>query len=174
MEVLYTLEYNEKFPKPYIFLAGPTPRSKSVESWRPEALELFKTLEFLGTIFIPEPRHGWDNNMFSGEEGKISYDWKIIIDWELEHLEKADVILFWIPREIDAMPAFTTNVEFGFWLKSDKAMYGRPDWAPKNGYLDYLYYKTCKRKPHNNLEDLVADSINRGEVKIALAAERNL
>jgi hypothetical protein len=38
--------------------------------------------------------------------------------WEREGLIKASVIFFWIPRGLPDMPAFTTNVEFGYWLHS--------------------------------------------------------
>ena len=35
---------------PSIFLAGPTPRSRHVISWRPEALDLLRCLGFAGTV----------------------------------------------------------------------------------------------------------------------------
>ena len=38
--------------------------------------------------------------------------------WDREGLIKASVIFFWIPRGLPDMPAFTTNVEFGYWLHS--------------------------------------------------------
>ena len=36
------------------------------------------------------------------------------------------------------MPAFTTNVEFGMWLRSGKVVLGAPDDAPKLRYLRHL------------------------------------
>src|SRR6266511_3357557 len=44
--------------QPSLFLAGPTPRSADVPSWRPEALNLLRGLGFAGTVLVPE-RRGW-------------------------------------------------------------------------------------------------------------------
>ena len=38
--------------------------------------------------------------------------------WERIALTDATVILFWVPRKLPDMAAFTTNVEFGYWLHS--------------------------------------------------------
>ncbi len=142
---------NNKFS---IFLAGPTPRSTDVKSWRKEAIEILKKLELRGgvDIYIPEPKTGKfsDNLAYSD-----------IIEWEHEHLERADVILFWVPRELKTMPAFTTNVEFGMYLKSGKIVYGRPDDAPNNRYLDYIYSKNYDAKPFNNLEDALKECVSK-------------
>jgi len=128
-----------------IFLAGPTPRSAEVESWRPHALELLETkLNFDGTVLVPEHRH-WDRK----------YDFLTQVEWEWEGLENCDCILFWVPRELKTMPAFTTNVEFGSYVRSGRALYGRPDNSPKNDYLDWLYTKVTGNKPHNNLFKLL-------------------
>ena len=37
------------------------------------------------------------------------------------------------------MPAFTTNVEFGYYVRNPKVVYGRPDSAEKMKYLDRLF-----------------------------------
>jgi hypothetical protein len=55
-----------------IFLAGPTPRDKSVPSWRPDALECLKRLGFDGIVYIPECSNG---------QAKINYDAQA--EWEL-------------------------------------------------------------------------------------------
>ncbi len=128
-----------------IFLAGPTPRSRDVKSWRPEALEILeKKLNFTGTVLVPEHRN-WD----------YDYDFLSQVEWEWEGLNTCDCIVFWIPRELKTMPAFTTNVEFGSYVRSGRALYGRPDGSPKNGYLDWLYEKVTDNKPHNNLFKLL-------------------
>ena len=59
------------------------------------------------------------------------------------------------------MPAFTTNVEFGYWLHSGKVLYGRPDNARKIKYLDWLYKVDTNLNPYNNIEDLLLSSINK-------------
>ena len=57
------------------------------------------------------------------------------------------------------MPAFTTNVEFGYWLHTGKVLYGRPDEAKKIKYLDWLYKTDMNIEPFNNLEDLLINSV---------------
>lgn len=107
-----------------IFLAGPTPREQSVPSWRPEALRIIDTFGFDGTVFVPEDGDG---------STRFSYDDQI--EWELRALHSATVILFWIPRELTDMPAFTTNVEFGLFAARRNIVMGHPRAAPKMTYL---------------------------------------
>lgn len=57
------------------------------------------------------------------------------VSWETEHLEKATVVLFWIPRDLEELPGFTTNIEFGEYMKSGKIVIGSPLDAPKMSYL---------------------------------------
>ena len=124
-----TLVYsNEEAPEAFeqsIFLAGPTPRSDDVESWRGEAVEELKAQGYTGVVFIPEAR--------SGE----SYpDYNDQVEWEARCLNMSDCILFWVPRELETMPAFTTNVEFGKWQAHHlKVVFGCPKDAPKTRYL---------------------------------------
>jgi hypothetical protein len=47
----------------------------------------------------------------------------------------ADAIVFWVPRDLAVLPAFTTNVEFGLWADSGKAVLGYPSEAAKMGFL---------------------------------------
>ena len=42
----------------------------------------------------------------------------------------------------------TTNVEFGYWLHTGKALYGRPDDAKKIKYLDWLYKTDTNKSPY--------------------------
>lgn len=150
MQVVYVDGEQPEIKDPSIFLAGPTPRNKDVPSWRPEALELFQEYEFNGQIFVPE-----------NGDGKSQYEYLNQVEWEWNHLHGATVIMFWVPREISNMPAFTTNVEFGFYLckKPDRCIYGRPPWAAKKGYLDWLFAKNTGRMPENELRTTVAMSI---------------
>lgn len=61
------------------------------------------------------------------------------------------------------MPAFTTNVEFGYWLHTGKILYGRPDDARKIKYLDWLYETNMNSKPYNSLEELLIESKNKAD-----------
>ena len=129
-----------------IFLAGPTPRSKETVSWRPEAIEILNKLDFDGIVYIPE---------YGINVGDIDNDKQFA--WELEALEEATTIVFWVPRKLPEMPAFTTNVEFGYWLRNKKVVYGRPDGAEHVGYLDRLYKFSTNKNPVNNLEQLLKE-----------------
>ena len=133
MHIVYT---GEPFPEKVVksmFLAGPTPRSVDVKSWRPEALEILKKLGYDGHIFVPEWREG------PAEEKDFSYEGQI--NWETDGLNRADKIIFWVPRNLETMPALTTNVEWGTWHDSGKVVFGAPPHAPKNKYLKLMAEK---------------------------------
>ena len=110
-----------------MFLAGPTPRSNDVASWRPEALNLLRSRGFSGVVFVPE-----------NDDGAVMTSYMEQVEWERTALAAADVILFWVPRQLETMPAFTTNVEFGTWASSGKCVLGFPTEAPKCRYLAWL------------------------------------
>jgi len=81
---------------------------------------------FEGDILIPETR-----------DPKVGYNYDNQIDWEHQGLTSADLIIFWVPRNLTDMPAFTTNIEFGEWMGSGKVVLGYPEWAEKMRYLQY-------------------------------------
>ncbi len=134
MQVVYA---REAFPESLtrsIFLAGPTPRSPDLPSWRPAALGELARLGFDGAVFVPEPRDGaWA----PGYEEQIA--------WEEAGLHRADVILFWVPRDMKTLPGLTTNVEWGAWAGSGKVVFGAPEGAAHVGYL--LHYAQEHRAP---------------------------
>jgi len=129
--------------KPSIFLAGPTPRATNVESWRPRAIDLLHSMKFDGQVIVPE-RRSW-------ELGFYGYQ----VEWEFVGLENCTKIVFWIPRDLETMPAFTTNVEFGRYVDSGRIIYGRPIDAPKTRYLDWLYTKMTGKLPIRDLYTLL-------------------
>jgi hypothetical protein len=141
---MHTVYAKEDFPirvRSSIFLAGPTPRSKEVPSWRPVALALLKQLGFEGVVFLPEPRT------------EVWGDYSDQILWESEALNRSDCILFWIPRDLtpDAngyprMGALTTNDEFGTWKTSGKVVLGTPPEASHVKYQPCL--SGCLTKNH--------------------------
>lgn len=130
-----------------IFLAGPTPRTKDIISWRKKACAKLEALGFDGVVYVPELTTG---GIRDGQEV-----------WEREALTLATVIAFWIPRHLPDMPGFTTNVEFGYWLHSNKVIYGRPDHTIKTGYLDWLYNLDYGLEPFNNLDELLKGAIEK-------------
>jgi 8-oxo-dGTP pyrophosphatase MutT (NUDIX family) len=112
-----------------VFLAGPLPRAADVPSWNPEAIKLLRERwdgDGRLVVFTPEPRDG------------VTADYIGQIDWEHRGLHDADAIVFWVPRDLETMPAFTTNIEFGIWYDSGKAVFGAPASAPKNEYPVHL------------------------------------
>jgi len=137
-----------------IFLAGPTPRKSDVVSWRPKAIEILKEAGFDGTVLIPE-RKDWS----------VQFDYTDQVQWERIGLELASTILFWVPRHMEDMPALTTNIEFGYWVAKspERVLYGRPNDAPNNRYLDWLICQENKDAVviYNDLKSLLLVASNR-------------
>ena len=152
--------------EPSIFLAGPTPRSKKVPlliaiickfmqkcgfrgnkkrlSWRTDACRLLRKYGFNGIVYVPE---------LSTREAQFDYDNQV--QWEWEALDRATIIVFWIPRKLPDMLGLTTNIEFGYYVRDSRVMYGRPKTAEKMAYLDRLYKRHHEDGIiHNDLEEL--------------------
>jgi hypothetical protein len=133
-----------------IFLAGPTPRSAEIRSWRPEALDLLGELGFAGTVLIPE-RQDWT----------IKFNYADQVEWEYAGLEGCSIIAFWVPRQMATLPGLTTNVEFGRYVDSGRCVYGRPENAPHTSYLDWLYKKMTGNSPQSALRETLAEAVAR-------------
>lgn len=145
--------------KPSLFLAGPTPRSNGVPSWRPKALEILKNLGFEGIVLVPE-RRNW-------QDGDQDFKYESQVNWERAGLEKCTKIVFWVPRKMKTMPALTTNVEFGYWLAREpkRVLYGRPNDAEHTGYLDWLFkLEKPKGVIHENLKALLTTACDPKEL----------
>ncbi len=132
-----------------IFLAGPSPHHNTVESWRPKAIRILQNLGYDGGVFIPEP----ENLEWNG-------DYNHQIEWEWKVAALATCIVFWVPREMQNMPAFTTNIEWGKWYESGKVVLGYPENTPKMSYFDF-----CAKKNNipvsNNLEDTLKSALTK-------------
>lgn len=159
MQVVYT---GEEMPQSFtksIFLAGPTPRNnEEVASWRPDAIKLLDDMGFDGVIFTPENR-----------DGQFGMDYDDQIEWEEKYLNVADCIVFWVPRDISPdskgfpkMPAFTTNIEWGFWQDSGKVVLGAPEDAEKIAYLKH-YAKEFRVPFSDTLTDTLRSAMDRLE-----------
>jgi 8-oxo-dGTP pyrophosphatase MutT (NUDIX family) len=127
MQVVYAKQTPPESWKHAIFLAGPTPRDPKTPSWRPEALKQLEGMGYDGVVFVPEQADG---------DWKGSYTDQT--EWESMGLEMSDRIVFWVPRDLVTMPAFTTNVEFGRHVDGGKVVLGFPEGAPKMRYLDWM------------------------------------
>jgi 8-oxo-dGTP pyrophosphatase MutT (NUDIX family) len=123
MEIVYAGDAYPEQVKKTIFLAGPTSRGDGTP-WRGDALEALEKMGYDGHVFVPEPR-----------DGQWAEDYDDQVDWEDEGLRRADVIVFWVPRDIEGrMPGFTTNDEWGCWKHSGKVVWGNPKDAEKVRY----------------------------------------
>jgi len=148
-----------------VFLAGPSPRKEGDPNWRIEAIESLRRAGYMGTVIAPVPR-----------DGEWPRDYNDQIAWESAHLACCDVVLMWVPRDLETLPGFTTNVEFGEWLSSGKLLYGRPQNAPKTNYLDARYraVNTKQKPPFDQpaesldvLADMVVHCLGAGATRTA-------
>lgn len=123
--VVYANEQPPDVWEASLFIAGPMPRTTDVPSWRPAALKAVEAA-WAGAgelvVFVPEPRNG----------KPLTYDHHT---WEDRWLAIVDVIVFWVPRDMQHLPGLTTNVEFGRWETSGRIVLGAPPTAAHVGYL---------------------------------------
>ena len=140
-----------------LFLAGPTPRTPDVASWRPAALaEVVSRWAGPGplVVFVPEPSDAvWPE-----------YDHQRT--WELRWGDRADVVLFWIPRG-PGMPALTTNDEWGRWKDSGRVVLGTPPDA-----ASVRYQRGYAADRHIPLADTLVDTVAAAMTVLGPGADR--
>lgn len=132
-----------------IFLAGPTPRDKDIESWRQGALKTLEDLGYDGHVFVPEP-----------SDGKFSGDYVDQVEWETNALNQADIIIFWVPRDMKTLPALTTNIEWGLWADTGKCVLGTPTGAEHVRYLQWMATK-MKVPNYSTLEATLQEAVGK-------------
>jgi hypothetical protein len=126
MKLVYTGESIKETGDDFVlFLAGPTPRDKKTKSWRPDMIKTLRSSGFEGIVAIPEYRNATK---------EVAYNKRV--KWEGLWLERANAILFWVPRDMKNMPALTTNIEFGEYMHSGKVILGYPKKAEHMDYMD--------------------------------------
>jgi len=124
MNIVYTTEETPTTYSKSIFLAGPSPREQDDGNWRPEALKLLEKLGYDGVVYVPLPR-----------DGAFPKNYDSVREWERKNLDRADAIVFWVPRDMKNLPGLTTNIEWGVWYDSGRAVLGYPLDAPHMRYL---------------------------------------
>lgn len=153
MKILYAREpFGYRLPRPWVFLAGPTCRNLEdylTYGWRAEAVRIFDTKRFTGTLIIPEDE---DFGSFAPE----NFDSQVT--WEWDGLDKANSIMFWVPRHMDKLPGMTTNVEFGMYAASGKVVLGYPSHAENMSYMTRLAHRYSAPVRYD-LADTVSASI---------------
>jgi hypothetical protein len=161
MHVVYARQ-DRPVEGPALFLAGPTPRSRDVPSWRPGALRILAEPSFAGTVFVPEEPGEGGLSPTAGDEQ---------VYWEWRCLERADAIAFWVPRDLKTLPGFTTNVEFGLYCRSGKALLGYPPGAAKLHYLDLLA-RACRVPVFHDLSSLLRAGVERADGSARASCEK--
>ncbi|MFJ9622915.1 nucleoside 2-deoxyribosyltransferase domain-containing protein [Streptomyces sp. NPDC101181] len=110
-----------------VYLCGPTPVDPADPSWRPEAVAALRS-GWRGagplTVFLPEPAPGGSYPAYPDH-----------IAWEEEAMRRSDVILFWIPRDMERLPGLVSNIKWGAWYDSGRAVLGAPPEAERMAYL---------------------------------------
>ncbi|MEU2433695.1 nucleoside 2-deoxyribosyltransferase domain-containing protein [Streptomyces sp. NPDC007861] len=110
-----------------VYLCGPTPTDPAVPSWRPDAVTALRTAWHgmgLLTVFLPEPAPGSAYPAYPDQ-----------IAWEEEAMRRSDVVLFWIPRDMTRLPGLVSNIKWGAWCDSGRAVLGAPPQAERMAYL---------------------------------------
>ncbi|MFH7594480.1 nucleoside 2-deoxyribosyltransferase domain-containing protein [Streptomyces racemochromogenes] len=112
-----------------VYLCGPTPTDPAEPSWRPDAVAALRSL-WSGAgrlaVFLPEPVPGGSYPAYADQ-----------IVWEEEAMRRCDVVLFWIPRDMARLPGLVSNVKWGAWCGSGRAVLGAP---PRAERMDYLLH----------------------------------
>ncbi|EFL13718.1 nucleoside 2-deoxyribosyltransferase domain-containing protein [Streptomyces sp. C] len=110
-----------------VYLCGPTPTDPAEPSWRPDAVAALRSL-WPGAgrlvVFLPEPVPGGGYPAYADQ-----------IAWEEEAMRRSDVVLFWIPRDMARLPGLVSNVKWGTWYDSGRAVLGTPPGAERMEYL---------------------------------------
>ncbi|MFF3016155.1 nucleoside 2-deoxyribosyltransferase domain-containing protein [Streptomyces sp. NPDC057939] len=110
-----------------VYLCGPTPADPAAPSWRPDAVEALRSgWSRAGrlVVFLPEPAPG---------DGYPEYPDQVA--WEEDAMRRCDVILFWIPRDMARLPGLVSNIKWGAWCDSGRAVLGTPPEAERMDYL---------------------------------------
>jgi len=124
---IYALEPLPAPPARVVYLAGPVDREAPETDWHAHAITELRTSGFGGSIVIPVLRPGTAKR--PGADARIA--------WEHAAMSRADALLFWIPRALWTLPGLTSNLEWGIWHDSGKAVLGAPAEAPRMRYLRF-------------------------------------
>jgi 8-oxo-dGTP pyrophosphatase MutT (NUDIX family) len=143
MRIIYAQEAIPNQINKSIFLAGPSLRpGQDGISWRINALEILRVLEYDGVVFVPESEDGSFNENFN---------WETQVMWESKCLRMSDNILFHINRDIESgLLGLTTNDEWGFWKDSGKCILSTDPNADKTDYQEW-WAKELKVPSFNDL-----------------------
>ncbi|WP_037919739.1 nucleoside 2-deoxyribosyltransferase domain-containing protein [Streptomyces xanthophaeus] len=110
-----------------VYLCGPTPTDPREPSWRPDAVAALRAGwagEGTLAVFVPEPSEGGGYPAYADQ-----------IRWEEEAMRLSDVVAFYIPRDMARLPGLVSNIKWGAWCDSGRAVLGAPPEAVRMEYL---------------------------------------
>lgn len=110
-----------------VYLCGPTPTDPEEPSWRPSAVAALRAAwdgAARLAVFLPEPAAGASYPPYADQ-----------VAWEEEAMRRSDVVLFWIPRTMNRLPGLVSNIKWGVWYDSGRAVLGAPPEAERMAYL---------------------------------------
>lgn len=127
VEVVYVGQEPPESWDASVYLCGPTPTDPAEPSWRPAALAALRAAwDGPGrlAVFLPEPAADGSYPAYADQ-----------IAWEEESMRRSDVVLFWIPRDMNRLPGLVSNIKWGVWYDSGRAVLGAPPEAERMAYL---------------------------------------
>ncbi len=135
----------------FVFLAGPI---QGGPGWHRDLIEKYgEDPAFDDVIWVVPKRKTFD---------KAAFDWNEQVEWETKHLRMSDVVLFWIPPEVEHIEgrdyAQTTRVEFMESLaRGKKVIAGISEGINLRRYMVYKGQKYGMKKVHDNLDDVMTE-----------------
>ena len=114
-----------------IYLAGPVPRRAGEVPWHLEAIAALQAYGFDGAVIVPR----------ASDEAAAQESDERQLSWEFEAQCRADVLLFWVPRDPADMLGLTTNLEWGIWHDTGKVVIGIPPAAAMTLPLRHAAYR---------------------------------
>nr|AGR39401.1 StnB [Streptomyces sp. TP-A0356] len=127
VEVVYVGQEPPESWNASVYLCGPTPTDPAEPSWRPAAVAALRSA-WNGpgrlAVFLPEPAAGGSYPAYADQ-----------IAWEEGAMRRSDVVLFWIPRDMNRLPGLVSNIKWGVWYDSGRAVLGAPPEAERMAYL---------------------------------------
>ena len=132
-----------------IFLAGSIEMG-TAEDWQ---AEVTKALKDKNVVIYNPRRDDWDS---SWTQEITNPQFKEQVSWELEHMEKADVIPMYFSPETKSP---ITLLELGLWAQSGKLVVCCPEGFWRKGNVDIV----CERyhvKQVKTIKELIKETVN--------------
>lgn len=113
-----------------VYLCGPTPAGRTLSSWRLAAVEqLIADWDRPGTLAVHVPE---------APAGRPYPDYRAQVEWEEDALRRCDIVLFHVPRTLPDTACLGTNVKWGRFADSGRAVVSLPPEAERNEYLAHF------------------------------------